>query len=71
MQPDGSYVRDVPGERWDAVAGLVRVVAAMLVDGMIITPGESKTIDGQTMVFRALQGDELHLNNVALEITAA
>ena len=63
-------VRDVPGERWDAVAGLVRVVAAMLADGMIITPGDTKTIDGQPIAFRAMEGDPLHLNNTALELTA-
>lgn len=63
-------VRDVPGDRWDAVAGLVRVVSAMLADGMIITPGDTKTIDGQTIAFRAMEGDPLHLNNTALELTA-
>jgi hypothetical protein len=63
-------VRDVPGDRWDAVAGLVRVVSAMLVDGMIIKPGDSKTIDGQTISFRELKNDDLHLNNAGLELTA-
>lgn len=63
-------VRDVPGERWDAVAGLVRVVAAMLADGMIIKPGDAKTIDEQRIVFREMKGDDLHLNNSALELTA-
>ncbi|MFZ5446346.1 MAG: hypothetical protein ACOZQL_40540 [Myxococcota bacterium] len=67
-------VLDVPGERWDAVAGLVRVVAANLADGAVFTPGQQLTVGADTLRFsrfEAAPGAELHLNNDALLISAA
>lgn len=61
-------VREVPGERWDAVAGLVRAIAGSLADGLMLRDGETQTVDGNPVSFRALEQDFLHLNNAALEV---
>ncbi|MGV3624688.1 MAG: hypothetical protein ACO1OB_27965 [Archangium sp.] len=64
-------VRDVPGARWDAVAGLLRAIAGSLADGLMLKDGEVQTVDGQQVTFRTLGKDDLHLNNSALEVLPA
>ncbi len=67
-------VRDVPGSRWDAVAGLVRALAGQLADGVVLKAGDLVTIGANTVKlspFRATPETELHLNNEALLLSAA
>jgi hypothetical protein len=66
-------VLNVPGSRWDAVAGLVRTLAGRQVDGALLRAGEQVTVDGNAVkleAFRPTRETELHLNNEALLLTA-
>ncbi len=66
-------VRDVPGQSWDAVAGLVRGLAAQLADGVVLRAGDVVTLGENTVklsAFRPTAATELHLNNDALLLTA-
>ena len=65
-------VRDVPGERWDAVAGLVRALALQLADGIVLRAGDRVNIDGQSLTlskFKPTPETDLHLNNEAFLIS--
>jgi hypothetical protein len=67
-------VRDVPGSRWDAVAGLVRALAGQLAEGTVLRAGDTVTLAGNVVKLAAYQPTaetELHLNNDALLISAA
>ena len=64
-------VRDVPGERWDAVAGLVRALAGQLADGLVLRPQDTVTVDGRALrvtPFAPTPQTDLHLNNTALQL---
>jgi hypothetical protein len=65
-------VRDVPGERWDAVAGLIRALAAQLADGIVLRAGDRVNIDGKSLTlsaFKPTPETDLHLNNDAFLVT--
>ena len=65
-------VRDVPGERWDAVAGLVRALAHQLADGVVLRAGDRVNIDGRSLTlsaFKPTPETDLHLNNEAFLIS--
>lgn len=65
-------VRDVPGERWDAVAGLVRALAMQLADGVVLRAGDRVNIDGRSLTlaaFKPTPETDLHLNNQGFLIT--
>jgi hypothetical protein len=67
-------VRDVPGERWDAVAGLVRALALQLADGVVLRAGDRVNIDGKSLTlsgFKPTPETDLHLNNEAFLISLA
>lgn len=63
-------VLDVPGAHWDAVAGLVRVLASQLVDGARFAVGQELSVGADQVRFAPFAGTELHLNNDALLITS-
>lgn len=66
-------VWDVPATRWDAVAGLIRALAARLADGAVIAPHAVVTLGDQTFTCEAYVASarvDLHLNNEALVLTA-
>jgi hypothetical protein len=66
-------VFDVPAARWDAVAGLVRAIAAQLFDGVVLRPGDVVTLGEERVKLSAYQptpATELHLNNAGLVLTA-
>ncbi len=61
-------VRDVPGEQWDAVAGLVRALAGQLANGVVLRAGDRVNIDGKSLTlssFKPTPETDLHLNNEA------
>ena len=65
-------VRDVPGEQWDAVAGLVRALAGQLANGVVLRAGDQVNLDGKSLRLAAYQPTpelELHLNNDGLLIS--
>ena len=65
-------VREVPGERWDAVAGLIRALAAQLADGIVLRAGDRVNIDGKSLTlsaFKPTPETDLHLNNDAFLVT--
>lgn len=67
-------VRDVPGERWDAVAGLVRALAMQLADGVVLRAGDRVNIDGNSVTlaaFKPTPETDLHLNNEAFLLLPA
>lgn len=67
-------VWDVPGERWDATAGLLRAVAHQLADGVVYRAGQEVTVDGKTLRFaeyKPTTANQLHLNNTGLVVTVA
>ena len=67
-------VRDVPGEQWDAVAGLVRALAGQLADGVVLRAGDRVNIDGKSLTlaaFKPTPENDLHLNNQAFLISLA
>ena len=67
-------VMNVPGPRWDAVAGILRVLAARQADGKLFKAGDRTKVEHDEIVFSAFTpgpADELHLNNVALELKPA
>jgi hypothetical protein len=65
-------VWSVPGEQWDAVAGLVRALAAQLADGIVLRAGDRVNLDGRSLTLSAYNPTaetDLHLNNEALVVT--
>jgi hypothetical protein len=67
-------VRDAPSDRWDAVSGLIRALAAQLVDGRVLKAGDVVRLGENTVklsAFKPTAATELHLNNDALLLTAA
>jgi hypothetical protein len=65
-------VRDVPGEKWDAVAGLVRALAHQLADGVVLRVGDRVNIDGSSLrlsAFKPTPETDLHLNNEAFLVS--
>jgi len=65
-------VRDVPGEQWDAVAGLVRALAGQLANGVVLRAGDRVNIDDKSLrltAFKPTPETDLHLNNDAFLIT--
>ncbi len=65
-------VRDVPGERWDAVAGLVRALAGQLANGVVLRAGDQVNIDGKSLrlsVYKPTPELDLHLNNDGLLVS--
>ena len=65
-------VREVPGEQWDAVAGLVRALAGQLANGVVLRAGDRVNIDGKSLTLSSLKPTvetDLHLNNDAFLIT--
>lgn len=67
-------VWDVPAARWDAVAGLIRALAARLADGAVVAPGSMVTLGEQTFrcsAYAPTEKVDLHLNNDALVLGAA
>lgn len=61
-------VFDVPGDRWDAVAGILRTLAAQLADGRVLSPSDVVTVGNDPIQFKKLVNDVLHLNNEALVV---
>ncbi len=64
--------RDVPGEQWDAVAGLVRALAGQLANGVVLRAGDRVNLDGKSLTLAAYKPapeSDLHLNNEGLLIT--
>lgn len=59
----------VPPARWDAVAGVLRALAAQLVLGAVLRPGDSLAIEAGVAHFAQYAPDALHLNNEALLVT--
>lgn len=66
-------VYDVPASRWDAVAGLIRVLAAQQADGRNFEVGQRTTVEHDGIVFSKYAPPpalDLHLNNVALVVSS-
>jgi len=63
-------VLDVPADRWDPVAGILRVLAAQSADGRCFKPGDRVTVGVDPILFSAFTSKALHLNNEALVVAA-
>ena len=64
-------VWNVPGEQWDAVAGLVRALAAQLADGIVLRATDRVNIDGKSLTlssYKPTPETNLHLNNEAFVV---
>jgi hypothetical protein len=67
-------VWNVRGEQWDAVAGLVRALAAQLADGVVLRATDRVNLDGKSLTLSSYEPTpetNLHLNNDALIVTVA
>ena len=67
-------VWNVPGADWDAVAGLLRALAAQLADCIVLRAGDRVNIDGKSLTLSAYKPTpetQLHLNNEAFVVSLA